>query len=128
MCDISAGFDPSDLDQTISCLCHRLADDVCRFCFTLSTDDVRLSLLFCLFDDESCSFGILLGNLLLLDSSCEFATEGHMGDGNVFKRNVELLGAASQICLNALRNRFSLSDEFSGIELSYDGFEDFVTD
>jgi hypothetical protein len=87
-----------------------------------------LSFLLGLFDNESCSFGILLGDLLLFDCLGELAAKGHVGDGDVFERDVEFSGSAHQIGADALGDGFSLGDEFCGVELGDDGFEDFVAD
>lgn len=51
-----------------------------------------------------------------------------MCDGDVFEGNVELVGALEQIGPDAVGDGLSLSDEFCGIELCNNGFEDFVTD
>lgn len=49
-----------------------------RFSFTLGTDHARLTFLFRSFNDELCTFGLLLRNLFGFNSMCEFFTEGHM--------------------------------------------------
>lgn len=73
-------LDSSDEDQTITTLCHRLADCVCSFSLTLRTNDARLPLLLCLLDDEPRPFSLLLCNLLLLDSPGELLSECHVRD------------------------------------------------
>ena len=88
--DLPAGFDPSDHDQAISSFGNRLADDVGRLSFSFSPDDVRLSFLLGLLNNKSCSFGILLSDLLLFDGSGKLAAKGHVSDGDVFKSDVEL--------------------------------------
>jgi len=79
-------------------------------------------------DDEAGTLSVLLGDLLLLDSLCELATEGHVGDGNILEGDVELSGALGEIGADALGDGLTLGDELGGIELSDDGLEDFVTD
>jgi len=49
-------------------------------------------------------------------------------DGDVFERNIELLGAFEKVCTDAIGDGFTLRDEFGGVELSNNGFEDFVAD
>jgi hypothetical protein len=49
-------------------------------------------------------------------------------DGDVFEGNVELVGALEQIGPDTVGDGLSLGDEFCGIELCNDGFQDFVTD
>ena len=93
LCNLPTGFNLSDLDKSGSCLCNSLADDVGTLCFSLRSDDVGLSFLLRLLDDESCSFGILLCDLLLFDGSGEFSAKGHVCDGDIFKGNVEFLRA-----------------------------------
>ena len=51
-----------------------------------------------------------------------------MCDGDVFEGNVELVGALEQIGPDTVGDGLSLGDEFCGIELCNDGFQDFVTD
>lgn len=51
-----------------------------------------------------------------------------MRDGDVFELDVELLGALEKVGADAVRDGFSLGDEFGGVELGDDGFEDFVSD
>lgn len=51
-----------------------------------------------------------------------------MCDGNVFEGNIEFLGAAEEVITDAVGDGLTLGDEFCGVELSDDGFEDFVAD
>lgn len=51
-----------------------------------------------------------------------------MCDGDVFESNVELLGALEEVGTYSVDDCFTLCDEFCGIELGDDGFEDFVSD
>ena len=128
MCNLPTCLDLSNLNQAVSSLRYRLADDLCALCFSFGSDDVRLPLLLCPLDDESCPFRILLGDLLLLDGTGEFSTEGHVRNGNVFEGDVELLSSAEEIGTDTVRDSFSLRDELGGVELSDDGFEDFIAD
>ena len=100
--DVATRLDSSDLDQPIPCLRHGLADDVCGLGFTLCADDVGLSLLLCLLDDEARALGVLLRDLLLFDGAGEFAAEGHVRDGDVFERDVEFLRAAEEVRSDAV--------------------------
>jgi hypothetical protein len=47
-------------------------------------------------------------------------------DGHVFEGDVELVGALEQVGANSVADGFALRDEFCGVELGDDGFEDFV--
>ena len=87
-----------------------------------------MTLLLRLLDDETGTLGVLLGDLLLLDSLGELATEGHVGDGDVLESDVELCGAAGEVGTDALGNGLTLGDELGGVELGDDGLKDFVTD
>ena len=118
----------SDLDQAIASLGNSLADGLCTLGLTLGADDVGLALLLGALDDEARTLGILLRNLLLLDGLGELLSEGHVGDGNVLERNVELGGALDEVGADALRDGLALGDELGGIELGDNGLEDFVTD
>lgn len=51
-----------------------------------------------------------------------------MCDGDVLEGNVELGGALEEVGADAGADGFALGDEFGGVELGDDGFEDFVTD
>lgn len=51
-----------------------------------------------------------------------------MRDGDVFEGDVEFLGATEEIGTDAVGDGFALGDEFGGVELGDDGFEDFVAD
>lgn len=50
-----------------------------------------------------------------------------MCDGDVFEGDVEFVGALEQVGADAVADGFALGDEFGGVELGDDGFEDFVT-
>lgn len=126
--DFSACLNLTDLNQAITRLGHRLADGVGTLGFTLSTDNVGLTLLLGTLDNEAGTFSVLLSNLLLFNSLCELATKGHVGDGDVFESNVEFGGAARQFVADALRDSLTLGDELSSIELGNDSLKDFVTD
>jgi hypothetical protein len=51
-----------------------------------------------------------------------------VGDGDVFEGDVEFLGALEELGADAVADRFTLGDEFGGVELGDDGFEDFIAD
>lgn len=126
--DLPAGLDLSDLDQAIADLCDRLGDGVCALGLSLGADDVCLPLLLGLLDDEARALGILLRDLLLLNSLCELLAEGHVRDGDVLEGDVELGGALHQVGADALRDGLALCDELGGVELGDNGLEDFVAD
>jgi hypothetical protein len=69
-----------------------------------------------------------LCNLLVFNSLGELFAECQVGDGNVLEGNVEFLGTFEEVGTNAIADGLTLRDEFCSIELSDDGFEDFVTD
>lgn len=126
--NLSASFDLSDLNQTIARLGNSLADGVGTLSFSLSADNVSLSLLFSTLDNEARTLSILLSNLLLLNSLREFATESHVGNRNILKGNVEFCGTTGEFVSNALGHSLSLSNEFCGVELGDNSLEDFVSD
>jgi len=70
----------------------------------------------------SCSLGVLLRDLLLLDGSCEFLAECHVRDRDVLKSDVELLSTLEKVGADAVADCFSLSDQLSGVELGNDRF------
>ena len=49
-----------------------------------------------------------------------------MGDRDIFKSDVELLGTLEEISSDAVADGLTLSDKFGGVKLSYYGFKDFV--
>jgi hypothetical protein len=49
-------------------------------------------------------------------------------DRDVFEGDIEFGGSAGQVGADALGDGFTLGDEFGGVELGDDGFEDFVAD
>ena len=51
-----------------------------------------------------------------------------MGDADVFEVDVEFGSAFEEVSANAIRDGLTLGDEFGGVELGDDGFEDFVAD
>jgi hypothetical protein len=51
-----------------------------------------------------------------------------VGDGHVLEGDVELVGALEQVGADTVGDGLTLCDEFGGVELRDDGFEDFVTD
>lgn len=118
----------SNLNQPITGLGNSLANGIGALGLTLGADDVGLTLLLGLLDDEAGTLGVLLGDLLLLDGLGELVAEGHVGDGDVLEGDVELGGAAGQVGPDALGDGFSLGDELGGVELGDDGLEDFVAD
>lgn len=126
--NVLARIDPPNLNQPTSSLSHRLANNIRTLGFTLRTDDVRLPFLLGPLDDEPRPLSVLLGNLLLLDGASELLSEGHVGDGDVFEGDVELRGALHEVRPDPVGDGFTLGDEFGGVELGDDGFEDFVAD
>jgi hypothetical protein len=126
--NVLLGLDSPDHDQAVTALGHGLGDGVCGLGFTLGADDVGLTLLLGLLDNEARALGLLLCNLLLLDGLCELLAEGHVGDGDVLEGNVELAGALEQVCADFVGDGLALGDELGGVELGDDGLEDFVTD
>lgn len=126
--NLLASIDLTNLDQATTSLGNGLADDLGTLSFTLGADNVRLTLLLGALDDESCPFSVLLGDLLLLDGAGELLTEGHVGDGDVLKGDVELRGALEEVVADAVGDGFTLGDELGGVELGDDRLEDFVSD
>lgn len=51
-----------------------------------------------------------------------------MGYGDVFEGDVEFRGSFEEVGSDAGGDGFSLGDEFGGVELGDDGFENFITD
>ncbi|KUI62671.1 hypothetical protein VP1G_11385 [Cytospora mali] len=113
--NLPARLNLSDLDQTIARLRDSLGDGVGTLGLSLGPDDVGLSLLLGLLDDEACPLGVLLRNLLLLDGLGELLAEGHVGDGHVLERDVELGRALQQVRPDALGHGLTLGDELGGI-------------
>jgi hypothetical protein len=126
--DVFAGLDATNLDETATGLGYGLADNFGTLGFTLSADDVSLALLLGTLDNETGPLGVLLGDLLLLDGSCELLSEGHVGDGNILEGDVELSGTLHKVGTDAVGDSFTLRDEFGGVELGHDCLQDFVTD
>ena len=96
--------------------------------FTLSANNVGLPLLLGLFDDESRPFGILLGNLLLLDGLGELLSKRHVRDGDILERDMKLLGATGEVGLDLLGHSLTLGNEFGCVELSNYGLEYLISD
>jgi hypothetical protein len=125
--NVSAGLNATNLDETAARLSDSLADNVGTLGFTLSTDDVGLALLLGTLDDETGPLSVLLGNLLLLDGSCELLSEGHVSDGDILEGDVELSGTLHQVGTDAVGDSFTLCDQLGGVELGHDGLEDFIS-
>ena len=121
-------LNPSNLNQAITTLRHSLRNRIRSLALSLCPNDTRLPLLLRLLDNESRPLSILLRNLLVLDGLRELPSEGHVGDGDVFELDVEFAGAFEKVGADAVGDGFTLGDEFGGIELGDDGFEDFVAD
>lgn len=51
-----------------------------------------------------------------------------MCNGDIFQGYIEFLGTLKQVGSDAVANCFTLGDQFCGVELGDDGFEDFVAD
>lgn len=126
--DLPAGLDTTDLNQSAASLSDGLADNFSTQGFTLSANDVGLALLLGTLDNESGPLGILLGDLLLLDSPCELLSEGHVCNGDVLEGDVELSSTLHQVSAYTVGNSFTLCDQLGGVELGHDGLEDFVSD
>ncbi len=50
-----------------------------------------------------------------------------MGDGDIFKGDIEFLGALEEVGADSVADGFTLGDEFCGVELGNNGFQYFVT-
>jgi hypothetical protein len=127
LCNILLRLDPSDQDETITTLLHRLADCVCCLGLALGADDIGLPLLLGLLDNKARTLGLLLCNLLLLDGLGKLLAKRHVRDGHVFESNVELVGTLEQVGADPVGHGFTLGDELGGVELGDDGFEHFVS-
>lgn len=92
-CNVATGLDAADLDQAVAGAGDGLADDIGRLGLALSADDVGLALLLGFFDREARALSVLLRDLLLFDGPREFTAKGHVCDGDVLERDVELVGA-----------------------------------
>lgn len=121
-------FNLSNLHKTITSLGDGLRNSIGTLGLTLGTNNVGLSLLLSLLDNKPGPLGILLSDLLLLNSLCEFFSESHMCNGNILQGNMELGGALHEIGADALRDGLTLGDEFGSIELGHNRFQDFVSD
>ena len=128
LCDLPARLDLADLDEAVAALGDGARDGVGALGLALGADDVGLALLLGALDDEAGALGVLLGDLLLLDGLGELLAEGHVGDGHVLERDVELGRALGQVRADALRDGLALRDELGGVELRDDGLEDLVAD
>ena len=51
-----------------------------------------------------------------------------MCDGDIFECYVKFLGTLEEIGSDAVADCFTLGDQFCGVKLGNDGFEDFVAD
>jgi len=56
--------------------------------------------LLCTLDNERCSLGLLLGDLLGLDSLGKLGREGDMGNSNIVQDDVELACTVCQLLAN----------------------------
>lgn len=127
LCDVLLRLDSSNHDQSITALRDSPADGLGRLGFAFSADHGCLPLLLCLFDDEACTFSLLLRNLLVLDSLCELLAKCQVGNGHILESDVELLSALQQVRSYSVGDGFSLCDELGSIELGDDGLEDFIS-
>jgi hypothetical protein len=50
-----------------------------------------------------------------------------VGDRDIFKSDVELLGPLEEVGPDSVADGLTLGDELSGVELGYNSFEDFVS-
>lgn len=100
--DFLGSINPSDLEETVTRLRDSLADGVRAFGFSLCANDVRLSLLLGLLDNEPCPLSVLLCNLFLLDGSREFPPKCHVRNGDIFEGDVEFTGTTQEVCPDAV--------------------------
>lgn len=128
MCNFFVGFDFVYLDKIIVGFGNCFVDSFSIFGFIFGMNNIGLVFLFGLFNDEVCFFGILLCNLFLFDGFGEFFVECYVSDGYIFESNVEFVGMFYKVGLDLVGDSFMLGDEFGGIELGNDRFEDFVID
>lgn len=126
--NLPARINPANLNQPTSSLGHGLADNIRTLSFTLGADNVCLTLLLGPLDNEPRAFGVLLRDLLLLNGLGELPPERHVRDGDILESDVELRGAFHQVRADPVRHGFTLGDQFGGVKLGDDSFEDFVAD
>lgn len=103
-----SSLDFSHHDETGASLAHGVGDQLGRLGFTLSPQDSGFGLLFALEDKEFGALGSLLGNLLLLNGTCELARELQVGDRHVVENDVELKGAFAEHFSDFLGDLLSL--------------------
>mmetsp|Transcript_28016 Transcript_28016/g.70341 ORF Transcript_28016/g.70341 Transcript_28016/m.70341 type:complete len:352 (+) Transcript_28016:202-1257(+) len=107
---------------------HGLHDQPCCLGLTLGQNHLSHGFLLSLVNKKFLPFGVLLFNLLLLNSCRVFGAEGEMRDGHIIQQDVELAGAGDELLPDAQGHLFSLRDKFTGIKLGHHSLHDLVGD
>lgn len=105
-----------------------LANQLGRLGFSLSLDNLLLTLLLGTLDQEDSSLGLLLGDLFGLDGSAVLRTEAELGDRDVIEDDVKVFGALDELAADHVGHQLTLSDELTGVEFGDHALEHFVAD
>lgn len=70
-------------------------------------------------DEELCSLGLLLGDLLVFNGLGKLSSEGKVGDGDIIEDDMEVLESIEETVSDLLRNLLSLREQLSGVVTRY---------
>lgn len=94
----------TDLDDAVAALGKRIGDELGSLTLTLGLNHGSLLLLLGNHDDKFGALSLLLGDLLVLNSSGKFAREVHMNDRDIVEQDVELASSLRQRLGNVFRD------------------------
>mmetsp|Transcript_22634 Transcript_22634/g.51713 ORF Transcript_22634/g.51713 Transcript_22634/m.51713 type:complete len:231 (+) Transcript_22634:20-712(+) len=124
--DVLGGVDAPHLDEAPAVLCERLRDHLGSLGLALGSDHGCLPLLLGALHDELLPLGILLCNLLLLDSVGELLPVGEVHYGHVVHENAELARALHDGLPDLSRDLLAVREELLGVVLCDRRLEDLV--
>lgn len=125
--NVLGSFESSKLNIT-RVLGDSQTNQLSRAGLTFCLDDSRLFILEGLLDKELGSLSLLLSNLLCFNSIVVFLAESEVGNGNIFKDDVEIRGTVGKDLTDHAGDLLTLCDKLRGVELSNNALESFVND
>lgn len=149
--DVPCVLDTSQFDVSLALL-DSVTDKLRGAGFTLGTDDGGLLLLTGLVDEESCTLGFLLSDLLCFNGGGEFGRECEVLDeglismggkglefdlregewcrayrqGNIIEQDIESSSTLRQVISDQACNIVSLGDQLTSIELCNDALQNLI--
>ena len=115
--DVLRRLNLSNGDETWAIITDGISNELSSFCFTFSSQNSGLCLLFTLEYDEFSALSSLLRNLFCFNSACEISRELQISDRNIIENYIEFQSAFAKNFANLIGDFLSLRDKLFSVVL-----------